>query len=196
MSKAIRDTFLFSEAEMAKRVSPSLLRPYQKRLDTGGGISRIQSKIFCSKGGIQSVSKKVAISRQSSTMEYIGVSKIRRSGAGRPVKYGDLYKRIEEFIRCRRESGYPLNKEQLYLFFRRLIISWPDSDRKKEFKQTFLGESRKQYALRFLTRTISANGWSVRAKSISQSIPNDWKAKCISVSERIRESFRNVAFRM
>jgi hypothetical protein len=99
MKKPVRDAFTFTDDEMASGVSSALLRPFKRILlsQRSNKNALVQTKLFVSKGGSSSVSRKVALTkRPKSNVEYLGSAKSRRSGGGRPIEYGDIYDKLDD----------------------------------------------------------------------------------------------------
>lgn len=194
MEKKVRETFSFSFEQRQLGLSSSVLKPYSRCLEALPATAKPslrQTVLFCSKGGPVSVSKKVAgCKRSKATKEYICHSKRRRSGAGRPLQYPFVYSELDRYIRECWESGRLTQMEKLYNQFRLIILRCDDQILKEKMTATFVGAERKEYALKFLRRFIKSSGWSSRANSISQSIPTNWKARCMETSAQIRERFR------
>lgn len=62
------------------------------------------------------------------------------------------------------------------------------------FKRQLLNPSSKNYPnsfYKFVSRVIKSEGWTERCRTVSQTVPPDWREKAVQCASRIRERMRS-----
>jgi hypothetical protein len=78
------------------------------------------------------------------------------------------------------EKGTLITSQELVLLFQRHVNATEDQETKKMFVN-----GKKNSVHQFIGRVLKANKYSIRKKSISQSVPTDWRSKADENALRI-----------
>jgi len=109
----------------------------------------------------------------------------RHPGAGHPSKCQEL----SEFIMSKAKEGWEkgtlITSQELVLLFQRHVNATEDQETKKMFVN-----GKKNSVHQFIGRVLKANKYSIRKKSISQSVPTDWRSKADENALRIWTLFK------
>jgi hypothetical protein len=130
---------------------------------------------------IITTSKKVAMSANKEGV-FLSNKTFRRPGGGRPQKYPDLEDFIVKTVKQSWESGASISPEQLHHLVMKHALTNKDAYNK-------IAEGNSRSLNRYVQRVLERHKFSVRAISISQSVPRDWRSKAEENAARIRATF-------
>jgi hypothetical protein len=134
----------------------------------------------------QSVQKMVSRSRLEPDSTYVKRKAIRisiESKLGRPAKFPEEEKFVDDFIRLRWDRGNPCTLEEVVQSVR---THYKGSAASAKFEGVI---SKSENLRKFIERAMKRLRWSNRKVSIAQSVPQDWKGRALNDAQNIRETF-------
>jgi hypothetical protein len=112
--------------------------------------------------------------------------RVERSDSGKPRKWVDQAKAVEDFVQDRWNSGDPATRQEVYDMLR----TRDDCDVGSAYYEGFLTPNKQAGLAGFVTRCLNRINYSERKNSIGQKVPEDWREQAIANAEEVRKVFK------